>query len=379
MIPRLMTFLAILMTAASIQAQEDRPQQPPDEGNGLRQVNRDEMRTGQLQRQLRFIRRQLDLDERQQEQFDQLAEKFKKDSAGSDVSTRRQELFREMREASKQGNQERVKEIQEELNKVRRGSELDPFLNELEKILREDQIEKLTELRSQMESRRNPPRGPLAQLERLRDELKLNDDQAAQYDALYDELKQKVGPGGEGDNSALVQELMQAAQEENQEKIKELREKISASSRDQEKYITEFMENVESFLEPEQKRTLDEYRSRMRSRRGGLELRDCFQYASRLELDAQQREGLRELQRESRKAESEARRDPDASQKLTEDYIKKIRDLLNDEQCAQFDRWVDEQKAKERGDRGDRRGGRDRGERRRPRPQPPEEEESETP
>jgi hypothetical protein len=389
---RLFTLMAVFAAGAVCLAQEEGVEKPRERGMGAQPIDREQMRANQMERRIRFIRRQLDLDEEQQRQFDQIAEKYKTDQTAGPNDARVQELLKEMGEARKANDEQRIKDIQAELQQLRGDDALDPFLTEVEKILREDQIEKLGEIRARMNSRMGRDRGPLAQLERLRGELKLNEEQARHYDELFTELKAKAAPGKEGgEDSQLIQELMKAVQEDNQERIKELREQVKANSGNQEKYVAEFLDKVESFLEPAQKRTLEQFRSEMKSRRGGLQLRDYFQYASRLELDEQQRDTLKNLQHDSREAERETKRDPAAAGKLTDEYVKKIRDMLTDEQCAKFDQWVAEQKSKE--ERGDRRGrgdGKERGERRahRPRgedqpapgePQEPEPQEPENP
>ena len=358
---RLITICTLLAATAACLAQDERPRRPRGGGAEAQPINRDQMRSNQFERRVRFLKRQLDLDEQQQQEFDEIVEKYKSEQ-GTDQNTQQvEDLIGQMREARKNGDNDRVKEIQAQLRELRGDRSMEPFFAEVEKILHEDQLEKLAEIRSRMESRGMGPRGPMAQLERLRGELELNEDQARQYDEMFNELRSKMSPGGEGGNQELVQQLMQAVQENNQERIEELREQINASRGDQENLVTEFLDNVEKILEPQQKRTLEEFRRQMQSsRRGGtLQLRDYFQYASRLDLDSQQKEALRALQRESRDAERETRRDQAATSQLTEEYVKKIRDMLTDEQCAKFDQWVTEQQSRE-----DRRGGRDRGDRR---------------
>jgi|GEM_PF-3739488 len=318
---RLSNVLLILFVTAFCMAQEEKPKQPEPTRGSLQKFDRAKAQSERADRQIRRLRRRLNLDEEQAAQFDEIAKKFRDSKSEGDGA-------------------------------------LTPFFDEVEKILLEDQIETLEDFRAGMSQKRGRGRGLLARLTELRADLKLNDEQAEQYDALHDELKAAVAPGaGDGAQDELIKEIMQAAKDGDEDRIRELRDKLTVtSSPNTNKLVEDFLSEVNEFLEPEQRRTLEQFKRSTKSRGRGVQLSDCFRHASRLDLDRDQRGAVRDLQKEAGRAEREARRDPDALRQVFDDYVAQLRELLPEEQCAEFDRWLDEEKAKQRGDRkrGDR-------------------------
>jgi len=336
-------------------------------GEDLKRIERPEGRGGGNGSMIDRVRKELDLDEEQVKEFDRIAAEFRKNrGSGSGANLKKmRELGQEMREALKAGDSERVSEIREEMNKARGGNRMDEFFDQVEDILREDQLEKLTKIKEEMKSRRGGRGNPMAQVRQLRSELKLSEEQGKQYDELVAELRENVRPGRSGAVSEdLVQQLMEAVEAGDEERIAEIRDQIpSRESRSQEAFDS-FFEQLEQILEPEQVETLTRFRQQMRSGRGRFDLRACFRYVRRLELDETQRDTLRDIEKTARDAQREARRDPGEMAKVNDTTIESLREMLTDEQVAEFDRWVESQKSGRHG-RGDRdRGSRQRGPRR---------------
>jgi len=274
-------------------------------------------------------------------------------------------LMAEMRSARKENDWERVNELRDELRQIQIGRPMTEFFDEVEKILNDEQLETLAEIRARAASQRGRGRGPLAQLEGLRDELKLNDDQARRWDQLYAELEDGLGKGKADpqETSALIQEIKKAAEQGDTERIRELRGQMPDPRGESDRLIAEFLEQVERFLEPEQKETLDRFRHEMSRGRSRIAVRDYFRFVSRLDLDEEQRQALREIEREARETERRARRDPAVQEQLLEEVQEQLRGMLTDEQVAEFDRWLERQSSRGSGwghrpdrPRGERRG-----------------------
>ncbi len=300
-----------------------------------------------LQARIERIRGALDLDEEQQAEFDRIAAEFREQRGAGQNRERMRELAEEMRQAGQAGDSERVAEIREQLREARGGGRLQEFLDQIEGILRDDQREKLAEIRERIAAERGPARlGPVAQFRRLRAELKLSEEQAKRYDELFaelqDELKRK-GPGSE-EAEALVQELVKAVEAGDEARIADLKEQLSSRAQNQDA-IDRFLAEVERILEPEQVEILQGFRQRMRAGRGRDDVEGMFRIVRRLDLDEEQRRTLREIERDVRRETRDARRDPEAMAELTAKVQKELRDMLTDEQVADFDRLLESQRS----------------------------------
>ena len=324
-----LTILALCSTTAN--AQNERKQKP---GPGRLQS-----RDGEKQRKSVFdrIRDELDLDEDQLAQYDEIAAKYRKSAHRSkghvvDNGAGRKEFTRgEGRERN-----------------------LDEFFDEVEGILHDDQMAAFAKIRESRTAARGPGRGGrVAQLRRLQSDLKLNEDQNKQYDALLADLEEKLRSGGsqDADVAAIIEEIRTAAEQGDTERIKELREQLPDQRAASEQAVAEFLTEVESFLEPGQLETLERYRSTLNANRNEADLRDCFRFVSRLDLDKDQRETVRELQRDSTKSLRDARRDPAETERITKETRTKLHDLLNADQAAEYDRWLQESQKSKRGKR----------------------------
>ena len=163
-------------------------------------------------------------------------------------------------------------------------------------------------------------------------------------------------------STARRKEIVKAAEQGADERIKELKGQLPDTRGESNKLTADFLEQVEQFLEPEQKETLERFRQEMTRGSSRIDLRGCFRFVSRLDLDQEQRQTLRQIQSESRQAERQARRDPAARGQLLEQVQQQLRDMLTAEQTAEFDRWLEDRKSP--GGSREKRGGRPRGERR---------------
>ena len=328
-------------------------------GPQAQRANRQQTRASGYQARIDYLRKELKLDEGQQEEFDRIAAEYLEQRPSDTDRQRQQELVDEMRTARNENDSDRVRELQTELRSTRTGRPMFEFYGQVEPILNEEQLETLGEIRARAATERGRGRGPLAQLDRLRAQLNLNEEQAKQYDELYANLEEEIAQAKSDTTeiSELLQEIRKAVDEGDDARLKELKEQLPNARDKADKLIADFLNEVESFLEPKQKETLERFKLERNRGRSRADLRECFAFVDRLDLDQEQRQTLREIKRDSRQAERKARRDPAARRELLELVQQQLRDMLNDEQVAEFDRWLEGQKSPEsgRGARSERR------------------------
>jgi Spy/CpxP family protein refolding chaperone len=236
------------------------------------------------------------------------------------------------------------------------------FLDEVGKILRDDQREKLAEIKERIDRKRGPHArllgldNPLGQLKRLRRELQLTEEQGAQFDDLYAKLTEELKQGRRGslENQELVEQLIEAVEAGDEARIEELKGTLSDPRAQAREAVGRFLEKLEPLLEPEQKRILRRFRQQMRPGRGRFDLEAMFRAVQRLDLDEEQRERLREIQHDAQAATRDARRDPEAMAKVTAEIEQQLRDMLTNDQVVEFDRWLEARHSKkpERGPKG---------------------------
>jgi hypothetical protein len=333
--------IAVWLAAPTVaQAQEGEDAQ---EGQALNRQQRERRPSRGFQARAKRIREQLELDADQQAEYDRIVDKYNKRRGGAADSKRLRELEKELQRARQTGDDERAAEVRDEMRAARGGGPIEPFLDEIEGILRDDQLKKLVEIREELAE--DSTRGPaaLAELKTLRRRLRLSRDQDEQYDQRYEELKSDLaaGRGGGEEMDTIVKELMKAVEAGDEERIQELRTQLPNPSAQAEIAVAHFLDDIEEFLEPEQLETLEAFRHRMDRGRGGkVSLREYFRFATKLDLDKEQQEALRDLRKQTQRSEREARRDKDALAALTAETQEELRSILTDEQCAEFDRWL---------------------------------------
>jgi Spy/CpxP family protein refolding chaperone len=322
---------ATLALAATALAQT--PPQPgaPREPGERRQMRRPppgDFRGGMMMMTDRLAE-MLELDETQQAQFDDIAARYRerfeeRRQQGEDMRA----LFEEMREAREAGDDARVDEIREKLREARRGGDelRTEFLDEVEKILREDQIERLNQFRERMaRGFGRGEGGPMfGMADRLREELKLSEEQSRKFDELLESLR---------------------------EKMRGLRDQPGGDRRDAfGRLMEEFYSELEPILDAEQVKVLAEYRDRARQAGRGDELRELFRAVRRLDLTEDQTARLRAIEQEARRSQREMnRRDREAVAELTGHVKDQVLELLTPEQADQLEKLLSERDRPERG------------------------------
>lgn len=323
--------LAALAIASSALAQTP-PEQPgaPREPGERRQARRPgppEFRGGPAMMAERLAEL-LELDKAQQAQFDEIVARYRErwDEQRTQAEDMRS-LFEEMRAAREAGDDARVEELRGRLREARRGGEelRTQFLDEVEKILREDQIERLNQFRER--TARGFGRGEggpmLGMAERLREELHLNDEQSRRFDELLESLR---------------------------EKMRGLRDQPGEDRRDAfGRIMEEFYSELEPILDAEQVKVLANYRERARQAGRGDELRELFRAARRLDLTEDQTAKLREIEQEARRSQREMnRRDREAVAELAGHVKQQVLALLTPQQAEELEKLLAERSRPQR-------------------------------
>lgn len=291
----------------------------------------------------------LDLDEQQQAELQKLVEAHKAGSGNPEErGGQRRELAREIQEARRTGDEARVRELREQLRRQGRQSPVVDFLNDVEPMLREDQLDTFEQIRERYERMQGGRRDPLEVVAEMRTELELSDGAASAYDKLVEQLEtglQQRGPTDE--QMAIIQELREAAEAGDVERIRALSEEIR-ELREREggdgsrAALEQFFAGVSELVDGEQADIVARYREQLLpDREGATDARRILFVARRLDLSKEQRDQLAGIERDLRSRQRELRRDEAGLDKLNEEVAQQVRDLLNAEQQAEFDRLME--------------------------------------
>ncbi len=339
--------LLVIVPAWAQTSDAPRPDGPPGRGRA-RAVDR----MGWL---TRVLARRLDLDAEQQAQYDAIVEKFRQQFVGDDENSPRT-LFEQMRAAREAGDRERFEQLRERLHDLRAqmAEQIEPFFDEVEQILRDDQIPILNEFREQVESRVRGQRQMQVlrrAMRELRGRLDLTAEQAERYQELTGTIRdQMLGQHQRGEQMReLVNQMRQARAAGDEERLAELREQMRSLRPDPQHLLDAFFSGLERFLTPAQLKAVEAYREETladadtRADRE-LDVRRVLRAARRLRLTGEKRQQLREIEREAmREVRKLRRRDREGQALLAEKIADEIRDLLTPEQVEKFDQLLERQ------------------------------------
>ncbi len=309
-------------------------------------------RAGNVKGLITWLTRELDLTPEQQQQIRRLAKELVAVySDGEQREVRLQELKNQIQEARQAGDDQRVDQLREQLRRLRSRNFQQELIERIRPLLTAQQQQRLEQMplgRTSVRPQRGRP-DQLHDIRRLRRELKLTSEQKKQFDEFYKELTDRLERPELSDDSlvALVEELQQAAEAGDKQRISELRKELnSARKLTRQRAFDHFYEQLMPILTDPQREIVQ----RVRSGRTGrpLDARRLLALARRLDLRSDQRRALHDLERETRQALREARRDRAARRKLAEEVEQRIRELLDDKQTARFDELLE----RYRSDRG---------------------------
>ena len=309
-----------------------------------------------LERMSARMAQTLDLSEDQQAKLDEIVANFHARMPEGGPSDADRQLWEDLREARRNGDDERVAELREQMRASRgdRGEMMGEFFDEVEGILDEDQVGRLAEFRERFEDMRQQRGRQMSQRRMMRDlpeQLELTDEQRAQYDALIDDLR------SERDSRRELWQQMRAAQDAgDEERAEQLREELRANRGERGGLPESFFENLGKILTEAQQAKLADLRSDTGRRGGGdrdeLSVPGVMRAVQRLDLTSEQRTQIRELtQNAMHDSRGLGRRDREAQTKVATDLKAAIAALLNPEQTAEFEQLLKGERP-ERGRRG---------------------------
>ena len=344
-----------------------------------------------LERMADMLRGRLDLDDAQQVQLDEIVAAIREGAELNGGPGDMQALFEEMRTAREAGDDARVDELREQMRGQFRqmGDTMTALLDQVEPILSEEQVGQLSELRQRMNDRMrggDPRQQAQEAIRDMRQELKLNDEQATQFDTLVEEFRARGREAGQrmGDMRSIFEELRTAREAGDTAKVEELRAQIEQQRPDPRRWMEEFLDGVEGIVGPEQAAIVQKYRDRLAAGPGGergreareLDPRAIIDATRRLDLTKEQRDQLKQLESEAGRAFREIdRQDRTARAEFVDSFKQEVIAVLTEEQAVQFERLL-AQGGRDRGgrdgersgdgergarDRGGERGARDRG------------------
>lgn len=337
------------------------PQQAPDGGwraGGGRVMA--------VERMARMLSMRLDLDPQQQAQFDEIVAAYKASLETADTGEPdTTELLEEMRAARDAGDEERMVELRQRMRSRFRevGGAMDGLASEIEPILRDDQLQRLEELRDRMQQRREwgmGRDGASRHFARLREQLNLDEQQREEFDRLAGDFEDRRLQNRERIRAMreVMRELRDARQAGDQDRAAELQAQIAEMRPDPSGAYVEFYDQLEPVLDEEQRAILAEFREpgaptgRMAQR--PLNLREVLRAARRIEMSDEQQRQVREIEEEAVRASRGMSREQRAD--LVESTRAEIAKLLDDSQRAEFDRLLSGDRS--RGLRGQRPRGR---------------------
>jgi Spy/CpxP family protein refolding chaperone len=201
----------------------------------------------------------------------------------------------------------------------------------------------------------------MGNLEQLREELNLDEQQTAQFEQLMAEMREQMRAGRENNEQIreLVQQLREAREAGDEAKAEQLRAQLAELGGGRRGMDT-FYDKLNEILRPDQQQALARFRERGPGgdQQGG-DVRTMVRAARNLELTAEQREALRSIEEEIQQATREAReagrgdreQARQAEAQLAEEIKKKIMAMLTPEQQQEFEQQLSQRQ---------RRGGRER-------------------
>lgn len=299
------------------------------------------------------LRNRLELDESQQGEFDQIISAFRQ-SMELNTDGPVGNVWEDMRAARESGDEGRVEELRAQMReRMRRmGESATALLDEVEPILNESQVEVLGVFRAQMAERMrggDPRQRGERMVAQLREELQLTEEQQTPFDAAVEGLRERGEKIGERfrEMGPLFRELREARNTGDTERAAELRAQLEEMRPDPRGLMQGFVEEIAPILDDQQAEVLARYRDRIASggeRRGERDrqrepdVRSILRAAKRIDLDAEQREQLREIESAAGRALRE--QDREERVELARQTRKEIADLLSEEQRQEFDRLL---------------------------------------
>ncbi|MCA9245225.1 MAG: Spy/CpxP family protein refolding chaperone, partial [Phycisphaerales bacterium] len=295
----------------------------------------------------------LDLDEEQRAAFDEIADGVREQMRERWDGMRGK--VEELREAADSGNYELADQIRRELEDSRGnpGEVMDNAIAQLEPILRPAQVTRLHEMRDDMR-RREDSRDFYRRVARdLPDELNMTDEQRDQYDEILDGRREQMRARFD-EMRPLFEEMREAREAGNMDRVNELRDQLRANRPDENALQEDFFTQVDTILTDEQRAALADFRewnapdaagdagaATTDSAKKAADVRDVIRAAHRVRLAPDQRDELKEIERDAMRDYRAARRDPAKAASLADRVKAEVLELLDDNQTEDFQNRLD--------------------------------------
>ncbi|MBU0617878.1 MAG: Spy/CpxP family protein refolding chaperone, partial [Planctomycetes bacterium] len=251
--------MGLLAVTAWAQEEGEREQQRGDRPRGERRIGQERRERGPgeqrgggrdrgpgMDRMWTRVADELDLDEEQRVQFDEISAKYRERMR--EAGQRWQEVREEMREAREAGDEERVRELRAEMRGGRESEgAFAEALEELEPILREDQVARLWELQDRMQGRGQDRERYRRVINDLPDELDLSDEQRDEFEQLLNSQREKMRERW-SDVQPLMDEMREARQAGDEERVRELQEQLEQTRPSQEAMFEAFFVELKDML-----------------------------------------------------------------------------------------------------------------------------------
>jgi hypothetical protein len=291
---------------------------------------------------------ELELSEEQRAQLDEIAETHR-------AQMREQgETWRAMREAMRDGDEERAEELRAQLEETGRPWELfENMLDEVEPMLDDEQHERFLEMRGEMEQRRERWRGRRERMQRYRemtrelpDELEMDEEQRKQYEQFLDAWREQFRDRMR-ETRPLFDQMREAREAGDEERVEEIRARLEEMRPDEGAMSSEFFDKVEEMLRDDQKRVLTVYRAEMGMLERGEradpgDIRVILAAAKGVRLNDEQKKELRVIRREAiTESRKMSRKDKVGQTRLANKVKENILRLLDQEQTEQFEENID--------------------------------------
>ena len=311
-----------------------------------------------IERMTERIAEQLELDEEQRAQLNEIAAQQRERMQEA------RELFREIMQAERDGDEARAEELRASLPEppAEGWNPMTQVLDQLEPYLHEEQLDKLTELRENVRQR-----GPGGRIERLAEDLQLDETQRAQLDELSQGLREQFRGNGENRRQMrdLFLEMREAQDAGDEDRVEELQSQINELRPDRGAVLEQFYDSVEGILREDQIELLDgvrqrtqerfaDFNARMRDGMGGgsgragranrgtqgeaevaplEQFEEALDFGSTLELDPEQRAAFDKIMTEARRRQEAEEL---SGQELNRYVLKEMRGILREDQIESF-------------------------------------------
>jgi Spy/CpxP family protein refolding chaperone len=343
----LLASLCIGALAAAAWAQPP-PDQPERRGEG-RRGQRPE-RGAWAGRMFDRIADELQLDDEQRSQFEEIM------ATQRERMREREQRWTEVRRAEREGDEERAAQLRAELGEWRGpGSGIAEALDEIEPILRDDQLARLWEIQDRMQRRGGEGERYRRVVRELPDELDLDEAQREEFDRILRSERERMRERW-SEMRPLMDELRRAGEAGDTERVEELRRQLEEARSRPDSMLANFFKELEQVLNEEQLKRLAAYRERLEGggpgeREGPTDVRNVLRAVKRLRLSTEQKDELNDIEREAigqyRKI---GRRNQEEQAHLAAAVKKEIVAVLDAEQVKQLEQEL--QRLERRNQRG---------------------------